>query len=75
MRKLFAIGLIGVLAGCGAEGDPVRPTAKLGLGIGLGGITPKISLGAKGSPVGIGLGAGGASVTAGQGPVSVSASL
>ena len=75
MRKLFAIGLIGFLAGCGAEGEPLRPTAKLGFGIGLGGISPKISLGAKGSPVGIGVGAGGAAVTAGQGAVSVSAAL
>ena len=30
MNKLFVIGLLAVLAGCGAEGDPLRPTAPWG---------------------------------------------
>jgi len=75
MKKVIMIGLVGFLASCGAEGDPLKPTAKLGFGIGPGGIVPRLSIGAKNSAVGIGIGAGGASVTAGQGPVSVSAGL
>lgn len=75
MKKLFAIGLIGFLAACGAEGDPLQPTAKLGIGFGPGGIVPRISLGANNSNVGLGIGPGGASVSAGQGPVGVSVGL
>lgn len=60
MRKIFAIGLISLVAACGANGDPLKPTAKLGFGISLGGITPLLSLGAQGSNVGVGVGAGGA---------------
>lgn len=32
MRKLFAIGLIGFLAGCGAEGEPLPPKAAVEAG-------------------------------------------
>jgi hypothetical protein len=75
MRKIFAVGLICLVAACGANGDPLKPTAKLGFGIGPGGITPRISLGAQGSNVGLGIGAGGASISANQGPVAVSVGL
>ena len=75
MKKVFMIGLVGFLAACGAEGDPLQPTAKLGFGIGPGGIVPRLSLGAKNSAVGLCIGAGGASISAGQGPVKVSAGL
>lgn len=75
MRKIFAVGLICLVAACGANGDPLTPTAKLGFGIGLVGIKPRISLGAQGSGVGLGIGAGGASIKAGSGPASVSVGL
>lgn len=75
MKKLCMIGLIGFLAACGAEGDPLQPTAKLGFGIGPGGIVPRVSVGANNANVGLGIGAGGASLSAGQGPVGVSVGL
>jgi hypothetical protein len=60
MRKIFAIGLICLVAACGANGDPLKP---------------RLSLGAQGSNVGVGVGAGGASIRASEGPVGVSVGL
>jgi len=34
MRVVITLGLLGFLAACGAEGDPLRPTASLGVNVG-----------------------------------------
>ncbi len=56
MKRLLVVGLIGFLAACGAEGDPLRPTANLGLNIGPNGVTPSMGLGAQNSNVRLNIG-------------------
>jgi len=46
MKRLAIVMLALGLAGCGAAGDPFRPTANVGLNIGSGGVTPSASVGA-----------------------------
>jgi len=55
MRVLVAMGLIAVLASCGAQSEPIRPNAKLGLNIDSNGVTPSASVGARSGPLSIGL--------------------
>ncbi len=59
MKTLLMIGLIGFLAACGAEGDPLRPTANLGVNIGSNGMSQSVAIGASNSNVNVSLGLGG----------------
>lgn len=59
MNKLFVIGLLAVLAGCGAEGDPLRPTANLGVSVGPNGVSQSVGVGASNSNMSLSLGLGG----------------
>ncbi len=52
---LKALALL-ALVGCGAAGEPLRPTANLGLSIGSNGVTPSASIGAQSGPVSINVG-------------------
>ncbi|SEW38826.1 hypothetical protein SAMN04488515_2517 [Cognatiyoonia koreensis] len=54
-RVLIMLGAV-ALFGCGAAGEPIRPTANLGLSIGSGGVTPTASVGATNGPVSINVG-------------------
>jgi hypothetical protein len=56
MKKLAMILVAGALFGCGAQGDPIRPTANLGLSIGPNGVTPNASVGARSGPVSLNVG-------------------
>lgn len=56
MKKLVMILGAVALVGCGAAGDPIRPTANLGVSIGSNGITPNASVGARSGPVSINVG-------------------
>ena len=56
MKKLVMILGAIALVGCGAAGDPIRPTANLGLSIGPNGITPNATLGARSGPVSVNVG-------------------
>jgi len=53
MNKLLMMLGVVALVGCGAAGDPIRPTANLGLSIGPNGITPNASVGAQSGPVSV----------------------
>lgn len=55
MRYLALISLV-LLMGCGADGEPVQPTANLGLGIGPNGINPSLRVGTQAGPVAISIG-------------------
>lgn len=44
------------LLGCGADGEPIQPTANLNVGVGANGITPSLRVGARSGPVAISIG-------------------
>jgi len=56
MKAITVMIILGALAGCGADGAPLRPTANLGLSIGADGVTPTASIGATSGPVSIRVG-------------------
>lgn len=56
MKKLALIVLTGALAGCGADGAPMRPSANVGLSVGSGGVSPSASVGATNGSVSVGVG-------------------
>ena len=56
MAKLLGSLALAVLIGCGADGDPLRPTAGINFGIGSGGVTTSAQIGAQNSNVSIGVG-------------------
>lgn len=56
MRYLKCLGLIAVLASCGAQSDPLRPTANLGLSVGSDGVQPSAQIGATNGPVSVSVG-------------------
>ncbi|MEP1587024.1 MAG: hypothetical protein ABJR46_08015 [Tateyamaria sp.] len=49
------IALFG-LAACGIDGEPVRPTANLGINIGSGGISTGATVGVSQGPLRVGVG-------------------
>ncbi|MBU2994183.1 hypothetical protein Q4555_07600 [Octadecabacter sp. 1_MG-2023] len=55
MRPVFVILTAVTLAACGADGEPVRPTANAGVSIGPNGITPNASIGATNGTFNVGL--------------------
>ena len=75
MRRLAILGVCGLLAACGAEGDPLQPNVGLGLGIGPGGIKVRPNVSVNDGTARVSAGAGGVRVGASEGPVSVSAGL
>ena len=56
MRKLTFIMALAAMAGCGADGAPMRPNANIGLSIGSGGVSPSASVGASNGTVSVGVG-------------------
>lgn len=56
MKKIvLGLGLM-ALVGCGAAGEPVRPTGNIGLSIGPNGVTPSANVGASAGPVSLNVG-------------------
>ncbi len=55
MRVLLALGMVVAVASCGAQSEPIRPTANLGLSIDSSGVNPTASVGARSGPLSIGL--------------------
>lgn len=45
MKTLTALLALVVLAGCGADGAPIRPVAGIGIGLGTNGVTVSPSVG------------------------------
>ena len=56
MRTLGALGLIAALASCGAQSDPIRPTADVGVSIGTNGVSTSANVGATNGPVTVSVG-------------------
>ena len=59
MRVVITLGLLGFLAACDAEGDPLRPTASLGVNVGSGGVSQSVTVGAQNSNSSFSVGFGG----------------
>ena len=55
-RVVSGLILLGFLAGCGADGEPIQPSLNAGIGISASGVTPRLSLGLNQGPLSIGLG-------------------
>lgn len=55
MNALKWLGVALCLAACGADGEPVTPTAGLGIGITPNGITAGANIGLRKGPLRIGL--------------------
>ena len=55
MKKLALIAAFGTLTSCGADGDPLRPSANPGLSIGPSGVSPNASVGASNGTVSAGV--------------------
>ena len=45
-----------VLAGCGADGEPVQPTANVGIGVSGNGVSVGTTVGVKNGPINISIG-------------------
>lgn len=56
MKRIALVLTIAVLAGCGADGAPFKPTAGIGIGIGTNGLTTGARVGASNGTVSIGVG-------------------
>lgn len=44
--RILAVLSLAALAGCGVDGEPIRPTGALSVGVGPGGVTTGASVGA-----------------------------
>ncbi|GAA6209534.1 hypothetical protein NBRC116601_28270 [Cognatishimia sp. WU-CL00825] len=55
MKSILAILALVVVAGCGADGAPIRPSANIGIGVGTNGVSAGAKLGASKGPVSIGV--------------------
>ncbi len=56
MRAVIAMIALAMLAACGADGEPVRPSMNAGVAVTPGGVHPSVSLGTKVGPVNLILG-------------------
>lgn len=57
MKRLIAVMcLLGILAACGADGEPVRPTVSGAVTIGNGGVYPSVGVGVNRGPFSVFLG-------------------
>ena len=69
MKVITTLGLLAVLPACRAPGDPIQPN--VGLGIGPGGIKPRVSVAAKGEAGAVTLSPGGLRASPAGLPLSV----
>ncbi|MEM7295365.1 MAG: hypothetical protein AAF330_01870 [Pseudomonadota bacterium] len=53
MKGLTAIVLLALVAACGADGPPIRPTADIGVSIGSDGVSTTTNFRAKVGPVSV----------------------
>jgi len=56
MKVVGFIGVLAVLAGCGANGDPLRPTASTSLSVGTNGVSAGTNLGLSNGTFSLGIG-------------------
>jgi hypothetical protein len=53
IRLISAFALGALLAACGADGEPIQPTANLGVGVSSSGVSAGASVGVRRGPVAI----------------------
>lgn len=58
MKRLVAVLLLSALAGCGADGEPIRPTAQANVGVGSHGVSGSVGTTLTRSNISFGLGVG-----------------
>jgi hypothetical protein len=58
MRVVFAVVFVGLLAGCGVDGEPWTPTMSGTIGVGSGGLHTSGQIGVSNGPVTISVGGG-----------------
>lgn len=58
MKIIFVMGALAFLAACGAQGDPLRPTANLGVNFDSGGMSQSVDVGASNANMRFSVGAG-----------------
>lgn len=56
MRIFVSIAAFAVLAACGADGEPTRPTMNAGVSVTPSGVTPSVSVGTNVGPVWLNVG-------------------
>ena len=57
MLRVIAFGSFAILlAGCGADGEPITPTANLGIGVSSSGVSAGANVGVQSGPLSINLG-------------------
>lgn len=56
IRLIVALGMIAALASCGADGEPIKPTANIGVNIGSSGVHPSGSVGMRKGRVAVNVG-------------------
>lgn len=55
MKRVMALTIV-LLAGCGADGEPIRPQVSTTVGVGSGGVTSSTSVTVERGPVTVGVG-------------------
>ena len=53
---LYMFGVLAILAACGADGEPVQPTANVGVSVSTSGVHAGASVGVRKGPLAISLG-------------------
>ena len=56
MKVIASLLIVVLLAACGVEGDPIRPTANLGVSLGSSGVRTTTSVGLSKGNVSVGVG-------------------
>ncbi len=58
MRVVFVVAVMGLLSGCGVDGEPWTPTMSGTIGIGSEGVTTSGHIGVSNGPISISVGGG-----------------
>lgn len=56
IRPLVLFACLALLAGCGADGEPVTPTGAVSVGVGSGGVTTSATAGVRSGNVSVRVG-------------------
>ncbi|MBU3260061.1 argininosuccinate lyase [Roseovarius sp. PS-C2] len=56
MTRIFAALMLAALAGCGADGEPIRPTAQANVGVGSHGVSGSVGTTLRRGNVSVGMG-------------------
>ncbi|WP_428545375.1 hypothetical protein [Profundibacter sp.] len=56
MRAVLAMIALAVLAACGADGEPVRPSVNAGVAVTPSGVHPSVSVGTHVGPINVSIG-------------------